>query len=114
MNTFDPIPPGKSQAGTSSGFEVGRAPVKLTSALLGATFVAALGGLLFGFDTVMISGCQTQLKTLFQLNGFQQGFMTASALIVAVMMIVQVIVVWMFFPETKRVTLEEMKEHLKR
>jgi MFS family permease len=32
----------------------------------------------------------------------------------AVMMIVQVIVVWMFFPETKRVTLEEMKEHLKR
>ena len=43
--------------------------------------VAALGGLLFGFDTVVISGCQEQLKALFGLNGFQQGFMTASALI---------------------------------
>ena len=54
---------------------------RVTPALVGATFVAALGGLLFGFDTVVISGCQDQLKTLFSLNGFQQGFMTASALI---------------------------------
>ena len=43
--------------------------------------VAALGGLLFGFDTVVISGCQEQLKALFTLTGFQQGFVTASALI---------------------------------
>ena len=43
--------------------------------------IAALGGLLFGFDTVVISGCQEQLKSLFHLDGFHQGFMTASALI---------------------------------
>lgn len=58
--------------------------VKFTSTLLIATFVAALGGLLFGFDTVVISGCQESLKSLFQLTGFQQGFMTASAIIGAV------------------------------
>lgn len=54
---------------------------KFSAALMGATFVAALGGLLFGFDTVVISGAQQQLKELFGLNGFLQGFMTASALI---------------------------------
>jgi sugar porter (SP) family MFS transporter len=64
----------------SSSAEVG-APVKLSSALLGATFVGALGGLLFGFDTAVISGCQDQLKAVFALTPNQQGFMTASALI---------------------------------
>lgn len=59
-------------------------PSRIAPALLGATAVAALGGLLFGFDTVVISGCQQQLKNLFHLDGFQQGFMTASALIGAV------------------------------
>ncbi len=58
--------------------------VTITLSLLGATFAAALGGLLFGFDTIVISGCQQQLKELFQLTNFQQGFMTASALIGAV------------------------------
>ena len=56
-------------------------PLKINSRLLGATMVAALGGLLFGFDTIVISGCQDQLKALFQLHNFQQGFMTASAII---------------------------------
>jgi len=56
-------------------------PVKITAALIGATLVGALGGLLFGFDTAVISGCQDQLKALFQLTPDQQGFMTASALI---------------------------------
>lgn len=58
-----------------------RAPQKINGALLGATLVGALGGLLFGFDTVVISGAQQQLKELFHLDGFLQGFMTASALI---------------------------------
>src|ERR1035441_4191980 len=56
-------------------------PLKVNARLLGATLVAALGGLLFGFDTIVISGCQNQLKALFQLDSFQQGFMTASAII---------------------------------
>ncbi|MDR0352392.1 MAG: sugar porter family MFS transporter [Opitutaceae bacterium] len=49
--------------------------------LLRCSLVAALGGLLFGFDTCVISGAQDQLKTLFSLSGGEQGFMTASALI---------------------------------
>jgi sugar porter (SP) family MFS transporter len=59
----------------------GSTPTRISRTLLLATFVAALGGLLFGFDTIVISGCQTQLKELFRLDGFQQGFMTASAII---------------------------------
>jgi len=31
-----------------------------------------------------------------------------------VMMIVQIVVVWKFFPETKRVALEDMQQRLKR
>ncbi len=55
--------------------------MKPNRALVSATLVAALGGLLFGFDTIVISGVQQQVKELFQLDGFLQGFMTASALI---------------------------------
>ncbi len=55
--------------------------VKITAALLGATLVGALGGLLFGFDTAVISGCQDDLVKLFSLTKGQQGFMTASAMI---------------------------------
>lgn len=55
--------------------------MKLNLTIISSTIVAALGGLLFGFDTVIISGAQTQLKEIFQLNGFMQGFMVASALI---------------------------------
>jgi sugar porter (SP) family MFS transporter len=57
------------------------APVKLTLPLLGATLVGALGGLLFGFDTAVISGCQADLVKLFELTKGEQGFMTASAMI---------------------------------
>ena len=65
----------------SLGETIESAPTRISRTLLLATFVAALGGLLFGFDTIVISGCQTQLKELFKLDGFQQGFMTASAII---------------------------------
>ena len=67
-----PLAPNENAAGE---------PLKINSRLLGATLVASLGGLLFGFDTIVISGCQNQLKVLFQLDSFQQGFMTASAII---------------------------------
>ena len=49
--------------------------------LLISTFVAALGGLLFGFDTAVISGTTQMLKGVFELTSFQLGFTVASALI---------------------------------
>jgi len=57
---------------------------KLTAPLVVAVMAGALGGLLFGFDTAVISGAQTDLVALFKLTAFEQGFMTASALIGAV------------------------------
>ncbi|HON08008.1 MAG TPA: sugar porter family MFS transporter [Verrucomicrobiota bacterium] len=49
--------------------------------LLGTVIVAALGGLLFGFDTAVISGTTDMLKKEFALTDFQLGFTVASALI---------------------------------
>jgi MFS transporter, SP family, xylose:H+ symportor len=54
---------------------------KLSGALLASTLIAALGGLLFGFDTAVISGTTEQLKSVYQLGGFSLGFTVASALI---------------------------------
>jgi sugar porter (SP) family MFS transporter len=66
----------------ASGSTALREPtVKITPALLGATLVGALGGLLFGFDTAVISGCQESLVRLFSLTKGEQGFMTASAML---------------------------------
>ncbi len=46
-----------------------------------SAIVAALGGLLFGFDTAVISGTTGWLKTVFDLSSFWLGFTVASALI---------------------------------
>jgi sugar porter (SP) family MFS transporter len=46
-----------------------------------ATVVAALGGLLFGFDTAVISGTTHWLEQVFDLSSFWLGFTVASALI---------------------------------
>jgi sugar porter (SP) family MFS transporter len=54
---------------------------KLTPTLLKSTIVAALGGLLFGFDTVVISGTTQALTELFHLSDVALGFTVASALI---------------------------------
>jgi sugar porter (SP) family MFS transporter len=43
--------------------------------------VAALGGLLFGFDTAVISGTTAALREVFDLSGAGLGFTVASALI---------------------------------
>jgi len=50
-------------------------------ALLGVAIVAALGGLLFGFDTAVISGTTDWLTRQFGLTDFTLGFTVASALI---------------------------------
>lgn len=46
-----------------------------------STIVAALGGLLFGFDTAVISGTTTALQSVFGLDEFWLGFTVAIALI---------------------------------
>lgn len=53
----------------------------LTSGLLLSALVAALGGLLFGFDTAVISGTTDWLKREFALSNFTLGFTVASALL---------------------------------
>ena len=49
--------------------------------LLSSTLIAALGGLLFGFDTAVISGTTTALREIYELSSFGLGFTVASALI---------------------------------
>jgi SP family arabinose:H+ symporter-like MFS transporter len=54
--------------------------MKLNLVLLRSTVVAALGGLLFGFDTVVISGANETLKALFHLTGVSLGVTVSSAI----------------------------------
>jgi sugar porter (SP) family MFS transporter len=54
---------------------------KLTGPLAGSTVIAALGGLLFGFDTAVISGTTSALQSVYDLSGFWLGFTVAGALI---------------------------------
>ncbi len=49
--------------------------------LILSTIIAALGGLLFGFDTAVISGTTSWLSQEFDLSKFELGFTVASALI---------------------------------
>jgi len=55
--------------------------MKLNSTLLKSTVVAALGGLLFGFDTVVISGAIDFLQKLYNLTPFWKGFTVSAALV---------------------------------
>ena len=56
-------------------------PPGLTGALARSTVIAALGGLLFGFDTAVISGTTEALQSVYDLSGFGLGLTVASALI---------------------------------
>jgi len=55
-------------------------PGSINSVLLKSTAVAALGGLLFGFDTAVISGSTSALRTVFQLTPNLLGITVSSAL----------------------------------
>ncbi|MCP3965245.1 MAG: sugar porter family MFS transporter [Lentisphaerae bacterium] len=55
--------------------------MKFRGLLVRSTITAALGGLLFGFDTAVIAGCTHEVKQLFGLSESMLGFMVASALI---------------------------------
>ena len=54
--------------------------MKLNFYLVGCAVVAALGGFLFGFDTVVISGAEQKIQSLWNLSAGMQGFAVASAL----------------------------------
>src|SRR5215475_3320535 len=54
--------------------------MKLNPVLLRSTVVAALGGLLFGFDTIVISGTTQALTDLFHLTPLSLGITVSSAL----------------------------------
>lgn len=53
----------------------------LTASLVKSTVVAALGGLLFGFDTAVIAGTTSGLRGQFHLTEGQLGFTVAIALV---------------------------------
>ncbi len=52
----------------------------LSTSLIKSTVVAALGGLLFGFDTAVIAGATAALTTTYDLTPSKLGFTVASAL----------------------------------
>jgi len=55
--------------------------MKRYSYVLRISIIAALGGLLFGFDTAVISGVEKPIQELFNKSGFWHGFTVAIALI---------------------------------
>src|SRR5437764_4375491 len=54
--------------------------MKIKASLVKSTIVAALGGLLFGFDTAVISGTTAALTLQYQLSPKFLGITVASAL----------------------------------
>ncbi len=53
----------------------------MNALVLRSAVVAALGGLLFGFDTAVISGTTEDLERVYRISGFTLGFTVATALI---------------------------------
>src|SRR5436189_5144726 len=58
-----------------------RLSMRLNLVLIRSTAVAALGGLLFGFDTAVISGTTRALTTLYNLTPGSLGFTVLIALV---------------------------------
>lgn len=55
--------------------------MKIKPFMFWIAFVSSLGGLLFGFDTAVISGAEKQIQIVYGLNNFSHGFTMATALI---------------------------------
>ena len=49
--------------------------------LIGISFVSTIGGFLFGYDTAIISGCNTFLEAHFELSPAMLGWVVSSALL---------------------------------
>ncbi len=54
--------------------------MKLSGKLLASAVIAALGGFLFGFDTVVISGAEKKIQSLWELNDAMHGLAMSAAL----------------------------------
>ena len=54
---------------------------KKSNYLLGISFVSTIGGFLFGYDTAIISGCNSFLEQHFQLSAAELGWVVSSALL---------------------------------
>ena len=67
--------------GWAGTFDPNSSVNNMNATLLRCSIIAALGGLLFGFDTAVISGTTDHLREVFDLEGFGLGFTVASALI---------------------------------
>ncbi len=53
--------------------------------LAGISIIAALGGFLFGYDTAIISGTLSFVRTQFELNSIMEGWFVSSALVGCIM-----------------------------
>ena len=58
--------------------------MQLKRKLLIGAVVSSLGGLLFGFDTAVISGAEQGLKAFYLLDNFAHGFTNSIALILLI------------------------------
>jgi sugar porter (SP) family MFS transporter len=58
--------------------------MKQNRRVIGYSVIVALGGLLFGLDTAVISGAEQSIQTLYKLTNFWHGFTVAIAIIGAV------------------------------
>jgi len=54
---------------------------KSTLYLIGISFVTTIGGFLFGYDTAIISGCNSFLQAQFELTSVTLGWLASSALL---------------------------------